>query len=334
MKLIRSVSESISYDLEFYRAFADSLDDLSDLLPQLLALKVDVLRVKVNGSEKQLFATLDEIGIPYQIYNLLYRNLIDLKTLDRVMFQIDDGFTYEEYEAGMEPRMKRLVELSIADKTWVDYNSDLVADSVTIDRELASSVKFACAHHKDRGIGKGWIIKYEDEDIGFFTGREKEDGFLGTFFGIIPEYRNRNYSKVAYAIMYTVFRDLGYRFFENNIGILNIASQRSAAAYHMAPTDLYFHVELYPFLNRSAIETRSAQLSGAHSVVELALSLWKDELRGREVVRTDHVKLADSVIHRIETAMPVNNDRCSLLLVRQYDQNQSSLVSLLYIRLR
>lgn len=249
MKLTRSEVESEVYNLEFYRAKVETVRHFNELLNQLVSNKVDVLRLKVNAEEKQVFSKLDEIGIPYQLYNMLYTNYVEISDLPNEAFVSPPKYECEDFDPSKMDRMRSMVVRTINKKTWVNYNSDLISDRITDELELQASQEYGCSFYSKDGTKASWIIRFENEDIGFFMGEESEDGFYGAFYGILPEHRNREHSKVVYMMMLDICRKKGYRFFKNDIGVMNIPSQKSASSQRMVPTDIYFHFELYPMLS-------------------------------------------------------------------------------------
>jgi hypothetical protein len=248
-RISRSDTESEVYGLELFRGKVEDTSQLDGFLEELIQKGVDVCRLKVNANDKNAFAYLTEFGIPYQLYNMLYTNYVEIATLPEEVFTWPKEYSFRPFHPEEKDLMTKMTRSTIDRKTWVNYNSDLVADQITNDRELLASQEYACSFYSEGGSKASWIISFDGKDIGYFMGEESEDGFYGTFYGIRPEHRNKAHSKVVYMMMLSVCRERGYRFFKNDIGIMNIPSQKSASSQRMVPTDIYFHFELYPFLS-------------------------------------------------------------------------------------
>ena len=248
-RINRSNTESEVYGLELFRGKVDSTIELNGFLEELNRKRVDVCRLKVNANDKNAFAYLTELGVPYQLYNMLYTNYVEISALPDEAFVWPVEYSFRPFIPEEKELMSAMTKATIDKKTWVNYNSDLVKDRMTEERELAASQEYACSFYSEDGSKASWIISFEGADIGYFMGEESEDGLNGTFYGILPEHRSKAHSKVIYMMILSVCRDKGYRFFKNDIGVMNIPSQKSASSQRMVPTDIYFHFELYPFLS-------------------------------------------------------------------------------------
>ena len=306
--LLRSATESEVYGLEVYRSKVESCSELAGIVEECFAKKVDVCRLKVNANDKEVFAFLDRTGVPYQLYNMLYTNYVAIAGLPEEAFQWPEKYSVRLYQPADSELMSAMVNRIIDRKTWVNYRSDMVADRITDERELLASQSYACSFHSEDGSRASWFISFEGEEIGYFMGEEDSDGFNGTFYGILPEHRSRQHSKVVYMMMLSICRDRGYNFFKNDIGVMNIPSQKSAASQRMVPTDIYFHFELYPFLSDN----------------------WKGTsiLNGR-VERTKTRFGTVNTAGESEVYVPVNNELVTLR-VQRYFQADGSLSGLQY----
>ncbi|MFT6209726.1 MAG: hypothetical protein ACJAYA_000237 [Bacteroidia bacterium] len=318
IELNRSEAESKVYNLEFFRAKVEKVEDYSAFLDVLLAKKVDVLRLKVNANDKQVYSFLDLLGIPYQLYNMLYTNYVGIADLPEEAFQCPPNYTCEEFEPSQIERMRGMVTRTINKKTWVNYNSDLVYNRITDEVELCASQEYGCSFYAEDGSKASWIIRYENEDIGFFMGEESEDGFNGTFYGILPEHRNQEHSKVVYMLMLDICRKRGYRFFKNDIGVMNIPSQKSAASQRMTPTNIYFHFELYPMLS---VESQS--LFNTDSLEEHETQLQKhfgSSLTEKKISRVLLTEGLDkSLVAKTENRLVADNDKTTMIVTKCLD---------------
>jgi len=318
IELYRSEAESKVYNLEFFRAKAEKVEDHLAFLDELLAKKVDILRFKVNASDKHLFSFLDQLGVPYQLYNMLYTNYVEIRDLPGEAFQCPPNYSCEAFEPSQIERMRSMVTRTISKKTWVNYDSDLVSDRITDELELQASQEYGCSFYSEDGSKASWIIRYANQDVGFFMGEEYEDGFIGTFYGILPEYRNHNHSKVVYMLMLDICRKRGYRFFKNDIGIMNIPSQKSAVSQKMTPTNIYFHFELYPMLSLEAHTTFNTDTLVGHEIL-LERGL-RSVLREKKISKTlSTIGLDIELVTKVENRLVCNNDRTILVVSKCFD---------------
>lgn len=299
-RVTRSNTESEVYGLELYRGKVEDSAELEGFLEELMRKGVDLCRLKVNANDKNAFAYLTELGIPYQLYNMLYTNYVEITELPDEAFSWPEAYSFRPFLPDEKELMSNMTKATITKKTWVNYNSDLVEDCMTEDRELLASQAYACSFYSEDGSKSSWIISFEGTDIGYFMGEESEDGLNGTFYGILPEHRSKAHSKVIYMMILSVCRDKGYRFFKNDIGVMNIPSQKSASSQRMVPTDIYFHFELYPFL--------SGKSSGEQIPV------------GRELRSVSNIGKAGADDQKTNCIV-VNNDKVTLALVKYSDDS-------------
>jgi hypothetical protein len=315
MELMRSEVESKVYNLEFYRTKVEKVEDLNSFLGALLARKIDVLRLKVNATDEDVFGRLNRMGVPYQLYNMMYTNHVQIEELPEAAFQVPQDYSCEPFDPSKMGRMKDMVVRTINKKTWVNYSSDIIGDRITDELELRASQEYGCSFYAEDGSKASWIIRYKEEDIGFFMGQKSGEGFYGTFYGILPDHRNHEHSKVVYMMMLDICREKGYSFFVNDIGVMNIPSQRSASSQRMVPTDIYFHFELYPMLS-----LRQQEEFVSEGVLEF--NRISDVLKGKQISRILNSEgLIDSEINRYESRLVVSNDKTTLVVSKCRDDS-------------
>jgi hypothetical protein len=319
LNLTRSETESKAYGLELYRAQIESICPLEELLMAVHEQKVDVLRLKVNAKEKRVYSFLDALGIPFQLYNLLYANVVRINELDERMFQLPSGYEAEPCSAVNELRLNTLVANTIDRKTWVNYEAELVKDQITDEQELIASAAFARLHAYNEEGKIGWIILFNGEDVGFVTGVANGTEFNGTLCGIVPKHRNLDHSKVVYTISYKHCIEMGYNTFRNHIGVMNIPSQRSATGQYMVPSEVYFHFELYPLSSLNAEIFKQFEYSESFNLQQIVKTDWKTEI-GTRTLRSINVSSEFNQPQGVyaKSNIAVNNDFCLLIIVRIY----------------
>ena len=80
------------------------------------------------------------------------------------------------------------------------------------------------------------------------------DVFLGSLYGILPDFRGKGFSKRIYDAMDWICLELGLKFFKNEIHLLNLLSQKSAQSSSLVPTEIQANITFYPLLSNKSQE--------------------------------------------------------------------------------
>lgn len=328
MILTRSETESKAYGLELFRTQLEEFSEVSELISAIHSQHVDVLRLKVNANNKDVYSFLNSLGIPYQLYNLLYSNSVEIDELEDGLFHLPEGYTTERCSRLNQDRLVELVANSIDRKTWVNYESELVKHLITNNRELEAASEFAAQHSSNKSGRSGWIIQYNGEDVGFVTGTAVGQNFIGTLCGIVPKHRGLDHSKTIYTISYQHCREKGFSTFQNHIGVMNIPSQRSATGQNMVATDVYFHFELYPLLSLNEEASHRFDYSGSFKLHETLTEFWKIEIGARKLCSTSTSWLCEDLSGNYSLAkIAVNNDSCLLIVANVFNSEHDLLLT-------
>lgn len=328
MILTRSETESKAYGLELFRVQLEEFSEVLELISAINAQHVDVLRLKVNANNKNVYSFLNSLGIPYQLYNLLYSNIVAIDELEDDMFNLPEGYTTEHCSKSNENRLVDLVVNSIDRKTWVNYESELVKHLITNNNELEAASEFAAQHSSGKNGCCGWIIQYNGEDVGFVTGTAIGQNFLGTLCGIVPKHRGLDHSKTIYTISYQHCREKGFSTFQNHIGVMNIPSQRSATGQNMVPTDVYFHFELYPLLSLNSGTNHRFDYYRDINLHQTLAEFWSEEIGARKLRSTSTSWLREGERENYVVAkIAVNNDSCLLIVASVFNAEHDLLMT-------
>jgi len=227
--------------------------DIAELKKHILDGSFDICRLKINGNQPSLFAQLNTLGIPFEIFTMNYLNEIDIHEYFKYNPVIPEDFTAEPIQdTNVHPDFEQLLNGILNSKSWFEYESPLL-DSLL---PQASRKKLALSYYKSfcpaaQTNGRTWILRKDKEPIGLFMGNIAADHFYGVLYGIDEQYRNCGYSKYIYYLMFKECLKLKLNRFVNDVSLFNIASQKSAASSRMIPSNIYYNVTLYPFSQQS-----------------------------------------------------------------------------------
>ncbi|MBN4062029.1 MAG: hypothetical protein COA57_08225 [Flavobacteriales bacterium] len=294
-----SQSESNIYGARFARAELPNDFREEQFLEELIENQADICRVKINASASDVFLKLDKLGMPYQLYNINYTNKALINDSMKSESWSSD-YQYELFDGSQGEMMKELVCKAIEKKSWVNYPSAFSKGIITPEKELEATAEFACSFSfTENASARAWLLKYRGNYIGFFMGYEREGFFEGILYGIIPEYAGKGHSKIIYQIMLHICAKNDWKYFVNDVGILNIPSQRSATGQGLVPQEIYFHFEIYSFLSKTEKEPIEGTIKLEDTFESSIIDKITRELNLKNFRTVNHVK-----INEIEAGKP------------------------------
>jgi GNAT superfamily N-acetyltransferase len=244
-----SISESTVTGLKIGRG---EIVDLSatDLLQIALDDKYDILKLKINAGQANVFDYLDKLGLPYNINSILFRNsfFFGKEKTDTVDFQ--SPYHFEELSPANVAQLDAIFESCVTVETGIVYPSWL--QEALIDKHVLQQAASAYARSfATREEGKmGWLIKQGDQYIGYNLGRKTDSIFEGILIGVLPEYRNKGAASYVYQYFINrVFPEMGISQFFNDVQIQNAPSLRSTFKEKIVPSASWININLFPLLS-------------------------------------------------------------------------------------
>lgn len=316
----KSIDESKVYKINLYRSVVKRIEEVSEFKHLLFASDADICKIKFSANEKDIYRALDSLNVPYQLYNINYANAVYLSDVPAEAMQWDeDHYSFESCTPENYDVLHELVTETIAEKTWSNFNSNIASDILKPELELEATAEYACSFIRREHGREVWLLKFDLEVIGFFMGQTEGDGFLGTLYGIGPDHRNAGHSRVIYKMMLHICHQRGYEFFKNEIGLLNLPSQKSAQSQRMTPTDISFHFELYPFLSTKGVASISIEEVMTCSIQEAIQREFPNSILDKKLRKHYLSTIVERQSNRSDVVLVIDRADYSLIVCRHYN---------------
>ena len=336
MDFFTSTSESDVYGVKFARAEISFTDELQKLRDKLINKRIDICRVKCNASYNDVVEKMELMGLPYQLYNINYYNEVTIDDALLSELEWDSDYEYELYSSEKYESLRSLIKTVIEKKTWVNYNSYIANEILTKEDEVKATQEFICSFDSQINPGrKAWFLKYRNKYIGFFSAIEKDDSFHGILYGIMPEFMGYGHSKIIYKMMLKICAENNYRKFSNEIGVLNLPSQKSAASQFMVPEKVNLHFEIYPFLSNTTEQRKRSvikfsETESKHVFKEMLLNNPLIFLQGSNLKTyfLIHKPITRQIDYQLTNFIPQNVN--NLLISEVSDKENGDISALMY----
>ncbi|MFT5827784.1 MAG: hypothetical protein ACI9AB_000732 [Urechidicola sp.] len=248
MKISKAESEVFGLKIGRYIGNITNLD-VSQLETDVMKLGVDMCRIKVLGSDIELFDKLNSTNYHYELYNLNYYNKFSFDSVTEADVK-PELHVREVVDPEADQDFIAVLSNLLESRSWVEYDTFLSKNLLTEEKKKRASFEFYSSFSKSNdGSSYTGLMYFEEEPIGLFMGLFKGDVFFGNLFGLIDGYRGKGLSKYFYGFMFDICKMRGIKHFENEVNIFNFTSQKSAISQNFLPQEIYYNLTIYPFCN-------------------------------------------------------------------------------------
>ena len=246
-----SEQESKLLNLNVFRAMEYVEEsELEKIKYHILNSDVDICKLKINLNSLHL---LENLRFPYSTYTYVQKNTFSLK--DNISSPYDIRITCSPFTFEQKNILLELANEVTKYPTGVNYLNAFLSELYSPEMMknltrtyIQSIIESNPSKHKI------WLFWKDSQPIGYFMGKISEKKFIGTLFGIAPDFRNNKYANDAYWLMFSVLKQEGFDLFENDIQIQNIPGIKAAMNAGMRKSGLYMHIIAYPMLKYSRIK--------------------------------------------------------------------------------
>ncbi len=248
MQVFYSENESKQSGLQTGRGRIERLENIAPLRKLIIGQNLDLVKLKVNALNADVFAALNKLGFPYFVNSILYRNK---KTYTgNTLTKLPAGFSYEQYSTGRRTIFKQMLEEIFDNTTGINYTHPLyrVLVSSATEKKMAVSyyLQFSSQSTSDKKI---WLLKKGKVFIGFVCGQFLPAGFEGIWYGVLPAYRSKGFSSLLLDIIEIECRKRGVKSFYNDVQYQNIYSQQNVTKNGAIPESSYLNIFLLPCIS-------------------------------------------------------------------------------------
>lgn len=227
----------------------ESLDE-KELLKVIQREKYDFVRLKISASDHLLFRKLNRLPYPHQLYNIQSRVLIKIKKEDRFPV-LKKGITYEVYDGSQEKIIASFVRDALRLDSGINFQSALFEKLVPAKKRTEAAIRYAQSFiFSEKGSKIIYLLKYNNEYIGFGMCSYDRKNFEGLLIGIKKKYYGNNFAQELLKIGKKFCADRGIPDFSNNIVIQNKKSLKSMVNEGAIPLDIYLNIFLFPLLSK------------------------------------------------------------------------------------
>ena len=248
MQIYFSENESKQLNLRVGRARIESALNVDMLRSQIMELNLDLVKMKVNALQQNIFQQLDQMGFPYFVNSILYRNQIDYTNTTPEI--LPDGYSYELYTETNRQDFQNMLAEIFDNTTGINYSIPLYRMLVNPDTEKKMAINYYLEFDHSQNSGKAvWLLKEGNEFIGFVCGQFLPNGFEGIWYGVLPKYRTRGLSSLLITIIHIECRKRNVNQFFNDVQYQNIFSQLNVMRNGAVPVGTYLNVFILPAIS-------------------------------------------------------------------------------------
>ena len=214
----------------------------------------DLCKVKINADNPRLMRQLENLGLPYHVFSIIYRNRLSIVVNDQAYVPHQHiGFELFEGKPEQIGVLQKLVKECIGNETGLVYQNELLSHLITPDAEKEASAVYACSFFREKDPNKiGWLITYKGKYVGYNLGAFRGPDFEGILIGVLPSYRNKGIaSEVNTRFSKVFFPTNNIRYFINDIHIQNHASLKSVFKSGATPSKTFLHVVIFGLFSKT-----------------------------------------------------------------------------------
>lgn len=234
--------------------------------------RFDICRMKVNLGDINLFHALDDFPCPVRIYTLNYHNV---KIIPSSPEPLPQNLSWQTFTQEMKKELLSCLDVLFVSRSWPEYNQGEFSTLFPPGSEKKLFIRhFSEFHQEENQDARTFFLRWKNEIVGIFMGTIIGEAFHGSLYGILPEYRGRGFSKIIYSAMDWICKELGLKFFKNEIHIQNLPSLKSAESGGLIPKQMQANISMYPLLSKTSGQDFSFRWSGHQNtdLIQCALS--------------------------------------------------------------
>jgi hypothetical protein len=276
MQLSVSENESESTGLKVGRS--QHLHDFNHqlALQKIVAGGFDIVKAKVNALQSTIFDELNALGFPYFVNSILYRNEVHYK--NEAPPAIPTGFSYEVFSPVNQEAFLRLIDAIFNRPTGINYANRLYHTLINHNREIEAVRKYYMGFDATLQSSKiAWLLKRNDNYIGFVCGEFSNNAFEGLWYGIHPDYREQGLSNILINIIHRECHARGVKHFFNDVQYQNIPSQLNVMKQSAIPCESYLNVFIMPLLSMSKSKGRIVKNDEGFTIQRLFANMIAEE---------------------------------------------------------
>lgn len=203
----------------------DFVEDINtnQLLKEIVNNEYDLLRLRLSASNRNILLTLNELNIPYNILNIttLYKNSI--KDIN-FSLEYNPSLEFEEYTNSHKSILKNLIQKTFNDIPGTYYINPYL-DHIIKGKEIEAISEYLFTFTTPDK--KAWLVKYEDHFIGFASMLIFDEYTEGVLYGILPEYRSKNFFEDFLLFSLNYLRENNKKYVLSYVQFQNIQSNRA-----------------------------------------------------------------------------------------------------------
>ncbi|MBX7225892.1 MAG: GNAT family N-acetyltransferase [Chitinophagales bacterium] len=266
--------------------------DMDTFIPELFESGLDVCRLKISLSDKDVYDKLALIGFPLATYSILVRQTIHLTEKHK---NFTPELTILPYSYKQKEALMDMARTIIKNDTATYYENHIYSHLFNLDAVIESSASYFSFFDNALDPDKYTFLAYKDEQlVGFCTLQIDGENGEGIYMGLLPEYRSADFAKefVYTEQMQSALRNC--RTYSVSTVILNPRSLNTTLKSGMKITDILLNLNVFPFLDKGK-ETKKIFRSTLQNLLQHIYHLIAQEYPN--MVISDFVLKANNTTH-------------------------------------
>lgn len=252
MSIIKfSENESAYYGVKVGRTDRLQSVDLDNLETQINAEQYDIVKVKLDLKEKDLFEKLNRLPYFIENYSIITLQKRVLSANEELI--VNDILEFELYDGTQTEELRNILEQILLNDN-IFYNT-LLLDSVkpNSNHSVVDLLDYyLLINNSINSNDYMFIAKIEEKAIGLCSFRKtKNNEAEGILYGIIPEFRNKRLAEALLNFSLHTLANAGVETFNTEVLFQNKKSLYPHIKSGFKPAGLYLNAILYPMTRKS-----------------------------------------------------------------------------------
>lgn len=245
------------------------------LIREIIDLKLDICRLKVDISNPEIFQLLEQINFPIANHSFLIEQKIDLESIEND-FNFDKDIEIIEYDLSKKNELLQIIKkIQDSDIFNIYYKNEIIEKLIpnNILNEVIAEYQTTFDSNIDKN--KYCFLAYKDKTlIGFCTLGLNDTFGEGILVGIIPEFRSNDLFKNLVKIQIKKSKELGRKYYMVKTIAFNSRSLNTTIKQGLKVNRTILNLNIMPLLNYKC--NNLMILANAHNFLNILSEIIKN----------------------------------------------------------
>lgn len=223
------------------------IENAKDLKTALELQSIDVLKLNLSNTSKEMYLQLDALNCPYYVLGIMLQY--------KAIFNHQQPFVYENEEIEFEPYNREdegafcsMVADIFRNAESSYYHNPGLLGKVTQEQQLNCLVQYINTLNESC-IPNNYthLLKLKGKTVGFICSYKDGRGGAATYSGVLPPYQNQGLYLDMIRFIHNYGKSIGQQWGTSTVQLHNVLVQRSFQKMGMQPNGYVLNVHVNSF---------------------------------------------------------------------------------------